>query len=172
MLRTKHRSFLRAKEQRELLQRLSSTPGLVHRVLADKTGVKAGVERVVLEDKTELLLVEGQAWLIRQPELLLPALPALLDNAIHLPKVVVDTGAVPHVAQGADVMAPGIVEVDQNLAQGDLVVIVDQKNRTPIAVGRMLTNGANIEQMGKGRAVQTLHHIGDQLWRLMKSLSG
>lgn len=172
MLRTKHRSLLRAKEQRELLQQLSATPGLVHRLLADKTAAKTGVERVVLEDKTELLLVRGQAWLVRQPDLLLPALPALLDGAIELPKVVVDTGAVPHVAKGADVMAPGIVEVDPNLAQGALIVIVDQKNRTPIAVGRMLTDGRNIEQMGKGRAVQTLHHVGDPLWKLMRSLSG
>jgi PUA domain protein len=172
MFRIKHRSFLRAKEQRELLQQLSPTPQLVHRALIDTAGGKVGVERVILEDKRELLLVEGQAWLVRQPELLLPALPALLDHAIELPKVVVDTGAVPHVAKGADVMAPGIVEVDPNLAQGDLVVIVDQKNRTPIAVGRMLTDGANVEQMGKGRAIHTLHHIGDQLWKLMKSLSG
>jgi len=70
MLRTKHRSLLRAKEQRELLQQLSATPGLVHRLLADKTAAKTGVERVVLEDKTELLLVRGQAWLGRQPDLL------------------------------------------------------------------------------------------------------
>jgi PUA-domain protein len=172
MLRTKHRTLLRAKEQRELLQQLAATPGLVHRLLTGKANGKVGVERVVLEDKTEVLLVQGRAWLVQQPNLLLPALPALLDGAITLPKVVVDTGAVPHVAKGADVMAPGIVEVDQNVAQGALVVILDQKNRTPIAVGRMLTDGRSIGQMGKGRAVQTLHHVGDSLWKLMKSLSG
>jgi PUA domain protein len=100
-----------------------------------------------------------------------PGLPALISENVQLPQIVVDMGAVPHIANGADVMAPGIVNVDEQLKVGDLAVVIDQKNHVPLAVGRMLLTPEAILTTDKGRALETLHYVGDQFWNLAKELS-
>ena len=169
-MRIKHRSLLRAKEQRALSRNLEATPYFLHQSLREKPG-KIQVERIVLEDKTELFLIEGHPWLISTREVTFPALSALLEKTVTLPEVVVDMGAVPHIANGADVMAPGIVEIISELAPDDFVVIIDEKNLTPIAIGRMLMSGSEIQKLRKGRAIKTLHYVGDHLWNLLKQVS-
>ncbi len=171
ILRVKHRKFLRAKEQRTLFEQLKKTPNLIHIEFRSTTRSKVGIELIVLDDKTELLFVENQPWLIRGPEFLFPALQALLKQVVTLPEVVVDMGAVPHIANGADVMGPGIVEMEPSLVKEDLVVIIDKKNRTPLAVGQMQKDAIEVQREAKGRTIRTLHYVGDSLWKLMKSLS-
>lgn len=170
-MRVKHRTLLRSKEQRTLLEQLEKTPSLLHHELETIIRSKAKVERIVLDNKTELYFMDNQPWLIRGPKLIFPALQALLKQVVVLPEVIVDMGAVPHIANGADVMAPGIVEINPNLVKDDLVVVIDQKNRVPLAVGRMLKDAIEVQREGKGRTIQTLHHVGDALWKLIKSLS-
>lgn len=84
--------------------------------------------------------------------------------------ILVDQGAIPHLIKGADLMRPGIVSADPNIKQGDLVVILDQVHRKPIAIGRALVDGNQL--MGpKGKVVQNLHYIGDKLWKLSSELT-
>lgn len=166
----KHRTFLRAKEQRQVRQQLAKTPRLLHASFKTMPSGKVKVERVVLEDRTELLFIENELWLIIQQETLIPGLPALLTGNVSLPAVMIDMGAVPHIANGADVMTPGIVEFDEGLEEGDFVTIIDQQNRTPIAVGRLLKGGHEIRSERRGRAIKTLHYVGDSLWQLVKGL--
>lgn len=78
--------------------------------------------------------------------------------------VTVDMGAVKYVYNGADVMAPGIVDADQDITKGDLVWIRDQKNGQPLAVGEALISGGEMMRSNKGKAVRSLHHVGDDLW--------
>jgi len=78
--------------------------------------------------------------------------------------VVVDSGAVSFIINGADVMAPGIVEADEKIAPGDPVVIVEERHRKPIAVGIALLPGP--EMRGSGKAVRSVHHVGDDLWKM------
>ncbi len=170
-MRVKHRTLLRAKELRLLRKRLAGTPSLIHRALRAPSSGKTSVERVILDDKSELYLVGGEFWLAKLTNTVYPGLPALLSGNVEIPKVVVDMGAVPHISNGADVMAPGITELEKTLAVGDLTVIIDQKNRVPIAVGRMLLNPTVILETKRGRAIETLHYVGDQLWKLAKELS-
>ena len=166
-LRVKSRHLLRWKEQRELVGGLVSSP-LLHRSLREEGRVR--VERLLLEGGVELFLAGGRPWLVRSGGIVFPALPALLEGAVELPKVVVDMGAVPYVARGADVMVPGIVEVEGRVEAGDLVVVVDQTHRRPLAVGSSLMGDEEMRETGKGRAIRTLHHVGDRLWRLMEQL--
>ncbi|MFX1563528.1 MAG: hypothetical protein ACFFDP_09495, partial [Promethearchaeota archaeon] len=72
-MRVKHRTLLRSKEQRILLEQLKKTPGLLHIELKPTAKSKARVERIVLDDRTELFFVDNQPWLIQGPELLFPA---------------------------------------------------------------------------------------------------
>jgi PUA domain protein len=77
--------------------------------------------------------------------------------------VVVDAGAVRFVVNGADIMKPGIVSADPEIAVGDLVIVVEERHKKPLAVGRALVAGA--EMKGEGKAVKSLHHVGDAIWK-------
>lgn len=79
--------------------------------------------------------------------------------------VTVDMGAVPFVTNGADVMGPGIVDADPEIKEGDLVWIRDIKNKVPLAVGVALRDGKGLAAKEKGKAIKTLHNVGDKLWK-------
>jgi PUA domain protein len=171
LMRVKHRHQLRSKEQRALREQLQATPALLHINLTSSSAGKTSIERIVLENRTELYLINERLWLVRTKERTYPSLHALLDGVVTLPKVVVDMGAVPHIANGADVMGPGIVEVDSSITPGDIVVVIDQKNRTPLAIGQAIYETERMKTKTKGRAVSVIMYVGDWLWDLMKSLS-
>lgn len=79
--------------------------------------------------------------------------------------VTVDMGAVRFVTNGADIMAPGIVEADPSLKEGDWCWIRDERNKKPLAVGKALVPGSTMVR-GKGKAVKSIHYLGDKLWGL------
>lgn len=79
--------------------------------------------------------------------------------------VTVDMGAVPYVTNGADVMGPGILDVDPNIKEGDFVWIRDVKNQVPLAIGISLRSAAGLMVKEKGKAISTIHNVGDKLWK-------
>jgi len=79
--------------------------------------------------------------------------------------VTVDMGAVPYVTNGADVMGPGITDADESIAEGDLVWIKDVKNGAPLAIGAALRSGADLKAKAGGKAIKTIHYVGDKLWK-------
>ncbi len=79
--------------------------------------------------------------------------------------VTVDMGAVPFVTNGADVMGPGITDADEAVAEGDLVWIKDIKNGAPLAIGVALRSGADLKTKAGGKAIKTIHYVGDKLWK-------
>ena len=94
-----------------------------------------------------------------------PYVEALDRTEMELPRIMVDMGAVPHIANGADVMCPGIVGTAGEIGEGDLVVVVDERYGRVIAVGKALKS---IEVRGKGKAVKNLHHSGDRIWKAVR----
>ena len=80
----------------------------------------------------------------------------------------VDMGAVKFVTNGADVMAPGIVDADLDIEDGNSVWICDQQHRKPLAVGSALMNGEDMKNKSSGKAVKIIHYIGDELWNFIK----
>ncbi len=79
--------------------------------------------------------------------------------------VTVDMGAVPFVTNGADIMTPGIVEADPEIAEGDMVFIRDIRNKVPLAVGRSLMSGEELVASQSGKGVLSIQHFGDRLWK-------
>ena len=82
--------------------------------------------------------------------------------------VTVDMGAVKFVYNGADIMAPGIVDADEGITKGDLIWIRDEKNHQPLAVGEALISGKEMVISSKGKAVRSIHHVGDDIWNYEK----
>ena len=79
--------------------------------------------------------------------------------------VTVDAGAIQFVSNGADVMRPGIVEADDVIEEGDLVVINEEGHGKFLAIGRALTDGSDMVG-DDGRVVESIHHVGDDLYEM------
>lgn len=149
--------FLRSKAIKEL-----------RRESVERLGVqlfsKKRVQEIILSDGTAIYIVNEKVRAFRKVGMLYPTLKAFIDGAVRLPKVIVDMGAVPHVAKGADIMAPGIVEMDRDAEKGGLVVVTEERYDRPIAIGVVLMGPEEVDHKEKGRAIQNLHYIGDKIW--------
>ena len=94
---------------------------------------------------------------------LVPTLKLLLQRLL-LKQVIVDMGAVKFVIAGADIMRPGIVELDHSIKKDELVVVVDQAHKKPLCVARALFSGEEIFVMKQGKVLKSLHWVGDPVW--------
>ena len=113
-----------------------------------------------------LLLRENEAFAMLVGDAIAPTLKGLLVFPASKRAVTVDMGAVRFLYNGADVMAPGIVEADPGIREGDIVWVRDEKNRRPLSVGRAIMDGPTMAREEKGKAIETIHHVGDEIWRL------
>jgi PUA-domain protein len=147
------RQSMKRRDARELLEQLEHVFGV--------SGV-GKVEEAEYEDK-KVYILDDSLDFIRDGNGLYPHLSSGKVNL--LPSVVVDMGAIPYVCNGADVMAPGIKEMD-SFKEGDIVVVRDITHRKALAIGRALKGSAEIEASKKCRVVQNLHYVGDKLWKL------
>ena len=87
-----------------------------------------------------------------------------------LNRITVDMGAVPHICNGADVMAPGVVNVSSDFDFGTFVAIVDENHGKAIAIGKTVLNSKEIRKTEKGKVVTVLHYVGDKIWHFVKEL--
>ena len=79
--------------------------------------------------------------------------------------VTVDAGAVQFVSDGADVMRPGIVDADESIEAGELVVIAEESHGKVLAVGRSRVDADDL--LGdEGKVIDSIHHVGDDLYGL------
>jgi len=130
--------------------------------------VKSKWEVVKLSKNEVVYVLDGRPLAVEVSGKLIPSIKALMNGAIELPKVVVDIGAVKHIVNGADVMAPGIVRAEGDFARGDLVVVVDEKHGRPFCVGVALVDKSELASMSKGKVVKNLHYVSDKLWNKLK----
>ena len=95
-----------------------------------------------------------------------PTLRGITAWKVEKSWVAVDDGAIPFLRNGADCMGAGIHIADPTLAIGDFVWIRDQETGEPIATGKALLEGDEMMKMTKGKAISTIHWVGDDLWEL------
>jgi len=167
MPQKQRRYALKAKQARQILNEISERLKVTVEALF---GTKANVE-VVEADVGKIYLVNGKPLFFKVGETVLPTL-LFQDSALHLPKIVVDMGAVPYVCNGADVMAPGIVRVEGEFGKGDLVLVVDEKHGKPLALGESLYDAASVRSAKQGVVVRNVHFVSDKIWNFVKTLVG
>jgi len=99
-------------------------------------------------------------------------LPTLFSNEVSslLPKIVVDMGAIPHVCNGADLMVPGVVQINGDFNTNDFVLIVDERHSKPLAIGVALFDSHVMGKMKHGKIVRNIHYVGDKLWKVLKKI--
>ncbi len=121
---------------------------------------------VVREDDLDVILLNGMPAFSTYGTTYIPTLLLIKLRLRDLvPKAVVDEGAVKHLINGADVMAPGIIELEE-FGKDEIVSVWEPKKQAPIVVGKALADSKTIKEMKKGKAVKNLHHVGDELWDL------
>jgi PUA domain protein len=160
------RHFLKAREARSLLNEASKKLKVD---LAQIFKAKVNVELVETEF-AEIFLINGKPLLVKAEENVFPTL--IFNEFFTLaPKVVVDMGAVSHVCNGANVMAPGIVSFEGEFRKGDFVFVVDEKHGKPIAVGEIIYDMNVAKKVKHGIVVRNIHFVGDKIWNFIKKLA-
>ena len=157
------RTILKERDSKPLIEQLRRLPSLNQ--LSSKS-------RVELEEvkQDQVVFVDGQPIAFRRSDQLIPVL-VNTDTLPQMPRVVVDMGAVPHVVAGADVMAPGVRRIEGEFGSSTLVVVVDEKYGKSLAVGRTLLDSKALASTRKGKVVENLHYVGDQIWEVVKGFS-
>ncbi|MEM3673458.1 MAG: DUF1947 domain-containing protein [Candidatus Bathyarchaeia archaeon] len=160
------RHFLKGKDAKAVLREVSERLKVN---LEEVFKAKLNVE-VVETEFAEIFLIKGKPLLAKTEEKLFPTL--ICNEFFSLaPKVVVDMGAVPHICNGANVMAPGIVGLDGEFRKGDYVLILDERHRKPIAIGEILYDAVEAKNVKQGVVVKNMHFVGDKIWNFIRKLA-
>ena len=91
-------------------------------------------------------------------------LRGFLDHTDAKKWVEVDHGAIPFLMKGADCMVAGVHDADSNIEEGDLVWVRDMTHKRPLAIGWATLRGEELKNTTKGKGINTLHWVGDELW--------
>jgi len=131
-------------------------------VATEKLDAVNHLQELIVGDGS-VFFADGVPILIRRNNSWIPSLKfqTVLDS---LPKIIVDMGAVPHVANGAQIMRPGIRLISDAFKKGDFVVIQDERFKKTIAVGVADLDSESMRAAVRGKVITNLHYVGDDFW--------
>ena len=156
-IRSRHQ--LRKSQSKDMIRKIGESLTDANTKLANKK------LEIAVTDDFELLLVDGEPlFFIMDGEPFFTVKGALKLNPDKM-VVTVDAGAIPFVVKGADVMKPGIVSADPGITEGGFVIVTEETHGKPLAIGRALVPGDQMTE-GSGKAIKTVHIVGDKLWNL------
>ena len=148
-MKIKKRYFLKKKKVKAIKEELGDYGSFINN--------KDTLEMLEAEDY-DFILVNGEPYIIMINGKPYPTLKAALNIELDSKVVVVDMGAVRFVTKGADVMSPGIVDADES--------IVEETHNKPLAMGISLITGPEMVENTEGKAIKSLHYVGDAIWNL------
>ncbi len=125
---------------------------------------KSNVELIQTESGDILYAVNNELKIWKSKDGYIPVLTLLLNKKVDLKTIVVDFGAVRFVANGADVMRPGITTINPSIKKGDIVQIIEETQNRALAVGKAMFDALEMEKKSSGKVVKNLHTIQDQIW--------
>jgi len=167
MVEARRRHVLREREASQLLDEFSRKLNIdIKQVL----GTKLQIE-VAQTQKAKIFFINNKPLVAIFNDNLLPTL--LFEEALRLlPKIIVNMGAVPHICNGADVMAPGVVRIEKEYKANDFIVVADERHNKPLAIATSLTDSPTALIMKHGKIAMNIHYVGDNLWNQLKTSSG
>ena len=154
-IKVKKRNFLKKKKIKEIKEKLGDYSNLLEG--------KKNVE-ILEAEPNSIILINGEPRIILIDEKPFPTLKAALANEIDAKTVTVDMGAIKFITNGADIMSPGVVDASKDIRIGDIVLVVDAKHQKPLAIGISLITGGEMISNTSGKAVETVHYVGDDIW--------
>ncbi|MEM4397151.1 MAG: DUF1947 domain-containing protein [Candidatus Woesearchaeota archaeon] len=120
----------------------------------------------IFEDNNQnykIILINNIAKFFYYENKIIPTLKLILENNF-LKKAVIDMGAIKFIASGADIMRPGIVDIEEGIKKESVISIIDVNNKKPISIGITLYSGEEIKNMTSGKVIKNIHYIGDKIW--------
>jgi PUA-domain protein len=162
----KHRHFIQKSQIKELRDDvlLQYDETIVSQIFPKK----ARIELIETDEGDTLYAVNNVLKLWKSKEGYIPVLTLLLNKQVDLKKIVVDQGAIRFVANAADVMRPGITQIDPSIKKGEIVVIVDENHDRALAIGKAMFDAKEMEAKKEGKVVKNLHTIQDNVWKFEK----
>ena len=157
-MKIKSRNILRKSDEKVLVRDISEAFGDASAFVNKKL-------EYVATDEGDFIFVDGEPLLFKIDGKYFPTIRGALKLNPERRRVVVDPGAVRAIINGADVMGRGVVEADPTIKEGDLVIVVEKAHGKALAIGRALVPGKDMPGRA-GKAAETLHHVGDKLWKL------
>lgn len=154
-IKVKKRNYLKKKKIKEIRNELKNYGDLLKN--------EKNVEILETSDNS-FILVDGEPYIIIIDKKPFPTLKAVRANEISGKTVTVDMGAIKFVSNGADIMSPGIVYADESIEKGDIVLIVDETHKKPLAIGISLITNEEMIKNDSGKAIKTKHYVGDDIW--------
>ena len=156
--------YLSKRDAAALAERIRAIPW--GRVLRER---KPRVALEIIEGDIKLYKIGGFLFADREG-ILFPVLDEQRNKMVLdiLPSIIVDMGAVPHIANGADVMRPGVREVKGSFNVGELLVVRDERHLKPLAIVRALVDYETFSGMDKGKVAENLHHVDDKIWKILR----
>ncbi|KAJ1501796.1 hypothetical protein HMI54_007585 [Coelomomyces lativittatus] len=99
----------------------------------------------------------------------LPTLRLLHQYPFMMPHVQVDRGAIKFVLSAANIMCPGLTSkggnCDVDLPANVPVAVMAENKVHALAIGILKLSTSEIRRVNKGIGIETIHHLGDPLWR-------
>jgi len=124
---------------------------------------------MIHEIDDEISLITGDEFTaIKYGEIYLPFLSetVLLEK---FPNVVVDSGAIKFVCNGANVMRPGIKSFTK-FDKDQIICVIEETHNKFLSVGRSIVSSDELPTITKGEVVKNLHYISDRFWEAAKQI--
>ncbi len=159
---TSKRIALKSSEAKRVVQEF----GQKFPVFAADLHSKQLVEEIDVEDG-KLYILDNKPFAVSKASGLFPSL--MNDDVLKtLPSITVDMGAIPHICNGADIMRPGIRVINGEFEKGAVLLVKDIKFGKSIGICIAEVSSGSMQTMGKGKAAQNVHYVGDSFWQAMK----
>lgn len=133
-------------------------------VLVEKYSYDVSKKDTVEVIDEHIILINRKPCFFYYEKKVVPTLQLLQEKEL-LQKIVVDMGAVKFLVSGADLMRPGVKEIDPSIKKDDFVVVVDVNNKKPLMVGLALFDAEEMKKMVSGKVVKNIHSVGDAIWK-------
>jgi predicted RNA-binding protein (TIGR00451 family) len=118
-----------------------------------------------ITEEKNILYKNGDKYLIileKDKKKITKIIPHLRElNEKPFKSVYIDEGAIPFLIKGADMMRPGIHQIDEDIEKGEIILIKDLEHRKALAVGEAVLPSEEMHTQEKGVSVKVLHYMGD-----------
>ena len=158
-LKLRRRNRLRVKE-------IDSLASQLNEIIGCETFGSNDIIETAEAGGVKLILLKGKPVAMYFDEGPFPTIYGLLQYPAVKRYVTVDMGAVKFLANGADVMAPGVVDAHPDIKKGMPVWVRDVNNKRALVIGAALMDAGDMIVASGGKAVKTHHYVGDKFWDL------
>lgn len=117
-------------------------------------------DEILYKNKEKYLLITEKNK--KQILKVVPHLKSIIEAGIK--SVYIDNGAIPFLIKGADMMRPGITEIEDEINSGDTIFIRDAGHKKVLAVGIAVATSEELRKQEKGIVAKTIHYMGDKYY--------